>query len=95
MVRDPGGALRAHRVRRLKEPRPISVRESKTGEPLCVLLHEVWRVVEVTRGVWYIDQQWWRGEPVRRAYYRVAPEDGPPLTVFKDLISGEWFRQEY
>jgi hypothetical protein len=28
-------------------------------------------------------------------YYRVAPEDGPPLTIYHDLVSGSWFRQEY
>lgn len=76
-------------------PRPISVEESATSEPVRVLLHRDWQSVEVTRGVWYVDQHWWRGHPIRRAYYRIAPAEGAPLTIFKDLATGEWFRQEY
>jgi hypothetical protein len=47
------------------------------------------------RRPWRIDQHWWRGEPVKRDYYRVAVESGPPLTLYRDLASGQWFRQEY
>ena len=54
-----------------------------------------WQDVKLARGVWRLDQHWWRGEPVRRDYYRVAPEDGPQMTLYHDLVSGEWFRQEY
>ena len=42
-----------------------------------------------------IDQYWWRAEPVRRTYYRLVVETGPPLTIYRDEGSGEWFRQEY
>jgi hypothetical protein len=28
-------------------------------------------------------------------YYLVAFEEHPPSTVFRDLISNEWFTQEY
>jgi hypothetical protein len=47
------------------------------------------------RRPWRIDQHWWRGEPVRRDYYRVVTGDGPPLTLYRDLVGGGWFRQEY
>ncbi|MPZ49981.1 MAG: hypothetical protein GEU75_11920 [Dehalococcoidia bacterium] len=77
------------------EPRPISVSESPSGEPLAVLLHKTWQPVSIARGVWYIDQHWWRGKAVRRAYYRVVHEAGAPLTIFKDLVDGQWFGQEY
>ena len=35
------------------------------------------------------------GTPLRRDYYEVAPEDGPPVTVYHDQVSGEWARQAY
>ena len=54
-----------------------------------------WQDVSLARGMWRVEQHWWRGEPVRRDYYRVAPQDGPQLTLYHDLVSGEWFRQEY
>jgi hypothetical protein len=55
----------------------------------------VWHDVQLVRRPWRIDQHWWRAEPVSRVYYRVASEDGPPLTIFRDLVTGAWSRQEY
>jgi hypothetical protein len=55
-----------------------------------------WQDVSLARGMWRVEQHWWRGgEPVSRDYYRVAPQDGPQLTLYHDLVSGGWFRQEY
>jgi hypothetical protein len=65
------------------------------GIPLRVQLGALWREVKLARRPWRIDQHWWRDEAVSRLYYRVAPEDGPPFTVYYDLICGEWSRQEY
>ena len=47
------------------------------------------------RKPWRIDQHWWRSDPISRVYYSVALADGPPFTVYHDLVSGEWRRQEY
>ena len=49
----------------------------------------------MARQPWRIDQHWWREPEISRMYFRVAPQDRPPLTIYHDLISGEWFRQEY
>jgi hypothetical protein len=54
-----------------------------------------WREVVLLRSPWRIDQYWWRTEPVSRMYFRVAAAEGAPLTVYRDLVSGEWHRQEY
>jgi hypothetical protein len=51
--------------------------------------------VSLIRRPWRIDQHWWRDVAVSRLYYRVASDDSPPLTIYRDLISGDWFRQEY
>ena len=63
--------------------------------PCRLRLHGLRHDVQLVRRPWRIDQHWWRAEPVSRIYYRVAPEDGPPLTIFQDLVTGEWSRQEY
>jgi hypothetical protein len=60
-----------------------------------VLIDGGWRMVETIHRPWRIDQHWWTEQPVSRLYYRVAPEDRPPLTVFHDLLTNEWFTQEY
>jgi len=71
------------------------VEAGEDGAPLRVRLAGRWQDVALVRRPWRIDQHWWRGEPVSRLYFRVAPEDGPPLTVYHDLARGGWFRQEY
>jgi hypothetical protein len=65
------------------------------GTPLRLRLDGPWQSVILVRRPWRVDQHWWRDEPVRRAYFRVAPEDGPPLTLYRETESGRWFRQEY
>ena len=43
--------------------------------------------------LWEIDEEWWRENPIVRRYYQVTTEDGRPMTIFHDLVSGEWYRQ--
>jgi len=62
--------------------------------PLRMRIGGRWCEVKLVRRPWRIDQHWWR-DRVSRVYYRVAPEDGPPLTVYRDLTCDKWFRQEY
>lgn len=83
------------RIRRLKTPHSLEIEVASDGVPLRVRLKSAWQDVSLLRRPWRIDQHWWRGELVKRDYYRVAAEDGPPLTVYHDLVSGDWFRQEY
>jgi hypothetical protein len=63
--------------------------------PLRLRLGGAWQDVHLVRPPWRIDQHWWRAEPISRLYCRVAPDDNPPITVFHDLVSKQWFRQEY
>jgi hypothetical protein len=71
------------------------VQPDAEGVPLRVRLGSAWRDVKLARRPWRIDQYWWRDEPVSRMYYRVMLDDGSPFTIYNDLISGEWARQEY
>lgn len=95
MVSNPGGTPDTRRIRRLKAPQAIEVEAGTAGLPLCLRLDAGWQPVSLTREPWRIDQHWWRGPGVSRLYYRVAPEDGPPLTIYHDLVADAWFRQEY
>ena len=55
----------------------------------------VWEEVTSVRRPWRIDQHWWRPDRISRVYHRVAPADGPALTIYRDLVAEQWFRQEY
>lgn len=95
MVGDTGRTSDTRRIRRLKTPRALEVEAAEDGSPLRLRLGSEWQAVSLTRRPWRIDQHWWRGDGISRLYYRVAPEDGPPLTLYRDLVQGGWFGQEY
>ena len=95
MVGNTGRTADPRRIRRLKPPRTLQVEADADGIPLRISLGSAWQAVTLTRRPWRIDQHWWRGEPVRREYFRIAPEAAPPLTLYRDLLTGEWARQEY
>ncbi len=95
MVGDTRAASDTRRIRRLKTPRTLEVEASEAGVPLRLRFGGAWQETVMARQPWRIDQQWWRENGISRIYFRVTPEDRPPLTIYHDLISGEWFRQEY
>lgn len=75
-------------ARRLNEPRPARVLE-REGVPA-----EVSRVaVALVREEWRVDDRWWTETPVRRRYFDVVLETGENAVVFRDELSGRWYRQ--
>ena len=44
---------------------------------------------------WRIDDEWWRERAVSRLYYSLLLEGGRTVTVYRDLVSGRWARQDY
>jgi len=95
MVSNTRPTTDTRRIRRLNTPDRIEVEASEYGVPLRLRLGGVWQDVTLARRPWRIDQHWWRSEPVRRIYYRVAPEDAAPSTIYHDLVGDTWARQEY
>jgi hypothetical protein len=52
------------------------------------------RRVRAIRDSWRIDDEWWRSE-ISRRYWDVETEDARNLTVYQDLVTGEWYEQRY
>lgn len=50
------------------------------------------RWVEAVGESWRIDDEWWRN-PVERRYVEVVLEGGKHVTVYEDLMTGEWYLQ--
>jgi hypothetical protein len=65
------------------------------GIPRRICLGGAWQDATLARRPWRIDQHWWRGEHVQREYFRLALQEGPALTIYHDLATEAWFRQEY
>jgi hypothetical protein len=49
--------------------------------------------VETVRERWAVDDRWWERAPLRRRYFELALVGGRSLVVFRDLVSGRWYRQ--
>lgn len=93
MVEDPRASARAHRLRALNLPVPVSVAADDGGTPKAVTIDEVSRAVVSVRERWRVDDEWWR-RPISREYVEVVLDDGRRLVLFRDLLTGEWFRQQ-
>jgi hypothetical protein len=88
-------AARAHRLRPLNQPKPIRVEADGSGEPRAVVLGRERLAVAAVQDRWRIDDEWWRTRPVSRLYYSLLLEDGRTVTVYRDLVSGRWFKHVY
>ena len=54
-----------------------------------------WRPVEQVVDLWEVDTEWWTNHPVNRRYWRLVLAGGGLFTVYRDLATGQWFRQGY
>ena len=76
----------------VNRPRPVAVATDVDGTPCAVTLKGRGVAVTAVVDTWRIDDEWWR-EEISRRYYRLALADGRTLTVFLDLIAGDWYTQ--
>ena len=94
MAREPlkHATFQRQTLRPLKSPSPVRVRTDEEGLP--VMLHQKGKRLQVMaiRERWRIDDEWWR-DPISREYYALVLEDGRPVILFRDLVTGEWYGQ--
>ncbi|MCH7620334.1 MAG: hypothetical protein IH870_00385 [Chloroflexi bacterium] len=81
-------------LRPLNAPVPVRVKESPSQHPNSLVLDG--RAIEIASiaDTWEINDEWWRGQPIARLYYRVVTREGRHLTIFRDLVDGQWYRQK-
>jgi hypothetical protein len=92
VVKDTGAKAHAVAGRPLKEPRAIKVVENPDGWPQAVFLRGMLNVATI-EDRWRIDDEWWRDQSISRMYFECVLEDGRQETMFKDLLTGRWYRQ--
>ena len=95
MVAHPRTPAGPHRLRPLREPRPVDVEADEEERPVAVTLNDRRLAVVAVQDTWRIDDEWWRERPVSRLYYELALEDGRVVTVYADLVSEKWANQTY
>lgn len=94
MVKDPRTAARAGGLLPMNLPQPAAVEAGTSGLPAAVLVRGKLRTVIAISDRWRIDDEWWRAE-ISRTYYAVELEGGMRLTIFRDMVTGAWFQQQY
>jgi hypothetical protein len=73
------------------EPIQVAVRD---GKPLAIVLRKRSGRVREIINMWRIDEEWWR-KPISRLYFLVELENGARITLFQDMIGGQWYRQNW
>ena len=94
MVEDTGKTLRTGTYQPVNVPEEIQVEEDDSGFPVAVR-EKRRQVVVAVEDRWRIDDEWWRSEPVTRFYYVVRLASGQRVVLYKDLLTGGWYRQSY
>jgi hypothetical protein len=94
VVTDTGKTLRADAYKPVNAPEPLKVEETAAGLPAAVRIKRRLTVATI-EDKWRLDDEWWRAEPVSRIYYNVLLASGQRLVLYKDLITGAWYQQEY
>ena len=75
------------------DPEKIEV-AAQEGKPFVVRLKKRPVLVKDVVNMWRIDEEWWR-KPISRLYFLLELENGARLTVFRDLVAGAWYRQNW
>jgi hypothetical protein len=94
VVENTGKALRADTYKPVNAPEALKVEEDAAGLPIAVRLKRR-QTIATIEDMWRIDDEWWRAAPVSRRYYNVLLASGQRLVLYQDLVTGNWYEQEY
>ena len=94
MVENTGKTLRADTYKPVNTPEAVQLEEDAAGLPVAVRLKRRQGIATI-EDKWRIDDEWWRAEPVARLYYNVLLASGQRMVLYKDLVTGSWYQQEY
>lgn len=75
------------------DPKKIEI-AAQEGRPFVVRLKKRPVLVKDVVNMWRIDEEWWR-KPISRLYFSLELENGARVTVFRDLVAGAWYRQNW
>lgn len=94
MVEDTRKTLRTDTYRPVNTPDPVSVEEDAAGLPVAFKKKRRRKIAAIDDR-WRIDDEWWRQEPVSRLYHAVRLASGERLVLYRDMVSGDWYEQDY
>jgi hypothetical protein len=74
-------------------PEPVAV-FSSGNVPVRVLFKRKMQEVREITNIWRVDDSWW-SRPASRMYFALELDGGNRITVFHDLLSNKWYRQNW
>lgn len=92
MVENTGKTVLSDTFKPVNIPAPVHVEEDISGMPAAIRTPRRLSVEAITDR-WRVDDEWWRREPISRFYYTVILTSGQRLVIYKDLITGRWWKQ--
>jgi hypothetical protein len=93
MVKNPREKTRSCRIHFLNKPVPIYVEEDKITRPTAIYINQNKVIVTSIEDFWRIDDEWWRDECISRIYYRCLIRDNLQITIFRDIQTSIWYKQ--
>jgi hypothetical protein len=94
VVENTGKTLRADTYKPVNTPEALQVEEDASGLPVAVKGKRRQTIMSI-EDRWRLDDEWWRAAPVSRLYYNVLLASGQRLVLYKDLVTGGWYQQDY
>jgi hypothetical protein len=94
VVENTGKTPRADTYQPVNAPEPLKVGEGVSGLPVAIGMKQRQPVSSI-EDRWRIDDEWWRTESISRLYYKVLLNSGQRLVLYKDLVTGGWYQQDY
>ena len=75
--------------------RPRRQRNAPAARLKSIRSDGAWIAVSEVDDRWKVNEGWWRGpdEEIERMYFVLLLEGGQNVTIFQDMVSGEWRRQ--
>jgi hypothetical protein len=70
----------------------VRILTNDSGQPATLTRNGKQSQIAAILNSWRIDDEWWR-EEISRQYFQVELQNGPVITVFRDLITGKWYEQ--
>lgn len=93
MVANSGKTSSPGPIRALNLPTLLAVEEDHLQRPLAMFMGSRKLRISSVEDVWELVDEWWRKAPIVRRYYMVMLENGPCIILFRDFVSGHWYRQ--
>ena len=73
-------------------PMPTKVQEDHEQRPVAVTIYGEKVAVGSIVEQWEDEEFWWRDDPVVRVTYKVSLEGGQEIAIFKNMLTGGWYR---